>query len=44
MKLTKRHHRTLRKMILPLIAVAMMTTMMAMQSQAGAQSIPTASP
>jgi hypothetical protein len=36
MKITKRRQRTLRKLILPLIALAMMTTMMAMESHAGA--------
>jgi hypothetical protein len=36
MKTTTRRQRALRKLILPLIALAMMTTMMAMQSQAGA--------
>jgi hypothetical protein len=41
MKITKRQ-RTLRKLILPLIAVAMMTTMMAMESHAGAQQSATA--
>jgi hypothetical protein len=37
MKITKRRQRSLRKLVLPLIAVAMMTTMMAMESHAGAQ-------
>jgi hypothetical protein len=37
MKMTRQRRRTARKLVLPLIAVAVMTTMMAMTSGASAQ-------
>lgn len=43
MKLTKRNHRTAKKLVLPLIAVAMMATMMFMESASRRSHLPSSS-